>query len=63
LLDTKESNFSKALTDYRKYIESSQKNQKICERDDVIDEMKQIWSLKKQQETDLTSKLLLLIIL
>ena len=56
MLDTKESNFSKALNDYRRYIENSQKNQKICERDEVIDEMKQIWTLKKEQDDDISCK-------
>lgn len=58
LIDGKETNFSKALTDYRSYMENMKKNQKICEREEVIDEMKALWSLKQSQEADLSGMLI-----
>ena len=56
LAESKETNFSKALSDYRKYIDSYTKNQHICDRDEVISEMKQIWLLKQNHETELNKQ-------
>ena len=56
LVDGREANFSKALHDYRSYMESLKKNQQICEREEVISEMKALWSLKQGHESELSCK-------
>ena len=57
LIDGKETNFGKALTDYRNYMDNIKKNQQICEREEVIAEMKTLWHLKQSHEAELSCKL------
>ena len=53
LRETKEFNFHKAFDDYRQFKDGI-RMQRPCEREEVVDEMKSLWNLKKDQSDDIS---------
>ena len=52
LSETKEFNFSKAYDEFRQYKENT-KSQKVCDKDEVIAEMKSLWVLRQKQDEEI----------